>query len=1358
LAVAGLGLLATWACDGSNLFAPDRGLDSTTDVRVPTVSIESPAADPITGLRLSDSLFVRVSVSDDQGVDTVAFTAVAFRGDPDLGTARAVERFQSKLVTFEAGVTDTTLTRFLAPQPGDTARENVYLIVSATDGVGNVGADTVQVALGGPRVALTLADSIEVEEGKTIAFQITANDPRGVKSLSVVASGAFRDTLTKTYESAPTEVSLDTLLVVPAGTSGDVTLTVMAENGLGVKEETADTAALLVVDGTPPVVAIETPSPDSVTGAGLRDSVLVRVRVSDNFGVDSVAFQGFSIRGDAELGTAQAVERYAPKTVALSAVRDTTLIRFLAPLALDVKERVFIVVRAIDGVGKAAADTALVALGGPEVALEATLPDSAASAGDTIALTFTTDDPDGVAQLRVDIAGVDLAPIVRTFDPPDTVVAFDTTLVLPADFTGQVTLTPSATNTLGVSDVGSTVTFDVVDRTNPTVDILQPRAGTLAATPLGDSLEVEVSVSDNVGIDTVEMSVVAFRGDRDLGTDSVVTRYAAKQVALGGAVRDTTVRRFLDPVGDSIKEQGFLIARVVDASGNMTADTTPVFIGGPDVQIQNVKDGQSVQEGLNMSIRLTGKDPLGLVELRLDVTGALDTALIRNFNPAVDTVTVDTTLAIPAGLSGALILTATARNTLDVSGQDGPVTVVIVSGGAGDTIPPVLLQTTTSGERLELQDTVFIELTGSDDSQGSGVAKAGFTVLGISPSRGDTVIRSGQQTFDPPRTGAVAQSFSFEPFNVDSVALPDSLIFEITTYLVDADGNCAAATGSDTTQSFACDTLATGEIVAKDLPGQRLNRTIVSGTTVRLPTGGLILDAVVDTLRRNLLLSNFARNRVEVFRLQQESFLPAIAVGSQPWGLAINTCAPLTPMTGCGDTLIVANSGGTNMSNVYLGPSTGEGPAVEDAGRRFLMPDVVLFDIESALDDLGNRRYNVTILPDPNRRSFSDRPQFIARDSTGRILFSTRVVEALDQVGTIRKAFVPPGLNPADARPEVKMFVRHGELINSPDFTAVTFIDDVDVTRLSGDPNDQIIFTDHELGLPNNTFQSAPDEIATSIADLQGQGSDIFSGTGRWSVDNIGFHDTTYVASSGDGGWVVFGDGASEPFGRVIMYEAATDQISTVVQRFDLITNEGEIIRGIGLNYDGTLGVARGNDGYFFTTDLRIQGQAPLSTAGTGAAAGAVLHPLHANYPSISNNNGTWHPDTHLAFFGTGDHTIDIYDTFTFLRVGRVFIKDIITGPLRASLPFPEDQIAPDGTPFQCAFRTVTDQVGNTIGQAVEIYQGEDFNNPWPADGGAGGTEDRCVVLKLYGTTSAGGVVVVNVRKSDVLREHPSRN
>jgi hypothetical protein len=56
----------------------------------------------------------------------------------------------------------------------------------------------------------------------------------------------------------------------------------------------------------------------------------------------------------------------------------------------------------------------------------------------------------------------------------------------------------------------------------------------------------------------------------------------------------------------------------------------------------------------------------------------------------------------------------------------------------------------------------------------------------------------------------------------------------------------------------------------------------------------------------------------------------------------------------------------------------------------------------------------------------------------------------------------------------------------------------------------------------------------------------------------------------------------------------------------------------------------------------------------------------------------------------------------------------------------------------------------------VEIFAGGDFNTPHPAAGGP--TEDACIVVKLVGITDVGGVVVVDVRKSDVLELHPSRN
>jgi hypothetical protein len=80
-----------------------------------------------------------------------------------------------------------------------------------------------------------------------------------------------------------------------------------------------------------------------------------------------------------------------------------------------------------------------------------------------------------------------------------------------------------------------------------------------------------------------------------------------------------------------------------------------------------------------------------------------------------------------------------------------------------------------------------------------------------------------------------------------------------------------------------------------------------------------------------------------------------------------------------------------------------------------------------------------------------------------------------------------------------------------------------------------------------------------------------------------------------------------------------------------------------------------------------------------------------------------------LSFVGTDDHTIRIIGTDHFLPRGEIAIRDRITGPLRAAEPLPQDNQG-----MTCP------------------------GNP------------ACVVLKLYGVTSAGGVVMVPVRARDI--------
>ena len=94
-------------------------------------------------------------------------------------------------------------------------------------------------------------------------------------------------------------------------------------------------------------------------------------------------------------------------------------------------------------------------------------------------------------------------------------------------------------------------------------------------------------------------------------------------------------------------------------------------------------------------------------------------------------------------------------------------------------------------------------------------------------------------------------------------------------------------------------------------------------------------------------------------------------------------------------------------------------------------------------------------------------------------------------------------------------------------------------------------------GFPNDTISAGPGLIEDVAAQISAAGSDIRWGPGRFSVPNLGFTDTTFVSASGDGGWVLFGEGDVSPVGRLIMFEASRDRVSSVLEVDDIMNNAG---------------------------------------------------------------------------------------------------------------------------------------------------------------------------------------------------------
>lgn len=1097
-------------------------------------------------------------------------------------------------------------------------------------------------------------------------------------------------------------------------------------------------------DTKAPVVSITVPRGDSVSGVALEDSVFVSVHLTDQVGVRTVKFSGFSLRGDPNLGTQEVLTRFVEKTVELKAgVKDTTLSRYLASSGDTIRGTAYVVVEALDSAGNATADTASLWVGGPSVALPGLVDGTIISSGVDLEATITAADPKGVNRLTLSITGAVERDLVKTLGASALSTELDTAVAIPDTAAGPITVVATGRNTLGVVERSAPVQLFIADRKAPATTIILPRSDSLSARPLGDSVLVRVRVTDNFGVRSIRMLGIAERGDKDLGTDEVVTRFVERAITLPAGVKDTTISRYLRATADSTKEMAKIIVVAADSSGNQSSDTVGLVLGGPDVEILDILDGQSIQAGLALTARVRANDPVGIIQVRWVISGAFDTTIVRTISPPRDSIVVDTVITIPETAVGPMQITAVARNALDVSGQDGPLTMLVVATGAGDTISPVLKHSSSAPDRMEIQDSVTVVVTGTD--HGGGVAMVGYTVLGISPTRGDTLIRSDSAVYDPPRTGTVTKIFKFSTFNVDSLSLPDTLIYEITTWMKDAQGNCAASVGVDSLVSLPCASLATGEIVAASRTGQRLTEIVVAGKTVRLPSGGRIMDAAVDTVRRRMFLSNIRTNRLDVFDIGTDRFLNSIGVGSEPWGLAINRA---------GDSLWVANSGGTNLSVVGL---SGPLPLGENDRARLLTPDVGIHTVTLKVSESGAQWTNSDCPTVGGICSFSDRPQFVVVDSLRNLIYSTKTTQAGEggtpagERGTARKGYYTSGMD----RPEVKIFADYARKVEAEDTWTIFHVDGVT------DDAGFLVLQDHVSGFPSlppikgvvdpNDPAGWPEGVRDAMRDA---GSDVVIRGGAVNYEDFMYRDTTYVAASGDGGWVVVGEGAAAPFGRVLTYRAAPGDsipVTSMRQTIDLITNAAEQVRGVGLNHDGSAGVIRGRFAAYFISpeDLRLQGVVSIPSAELGS--GAALHPLHANARSLENLGGDYFPDTHLAFVASGERTIEIIDTWRFTRIGRVYLRDIVTGPLRAVLPFAEDNAG-----LTCGTVPVTNRVGTPIGNAVQLYAGGSFGSPLSQSDAI--TEDRCVVMKLFATTSAGGVVVVDVRKADIFREHPNRN
>jgi hypothetical protein len=752
-------------------------------------------------------------------------------------------------------------------------------------------------------------------------------------------------------------------------------------------------------------------------------------------------------------------------------------------------------------------------------------------------------------------------------------------------------------------DQSSSVAGLVGDRTAPVVTVLKS-----ATTPADTVLSFSVDARDDLGLKTIHVRVV---GPVSAAFDTTFTS-AVTTVTLPYSV---VVKRSV-PVGSLVR----VIADAVDGAANASApDTLSLAVGNvtpPKVSITGPAPGTLFVVGKSGVIALSARSQLKVKAVGFATTGAYRTADSTFLaSPLRDSVAVLDTLVVPDTVkAGVIVVTPFVYDSLGQRADGDPVSYAVQPITAVNSIPVVALGVP---KRVELTDTVHV--TASDPT---GITRLGYEVRTLNGAlvAADSGASSGKLT-------AAESTFTWH-----LSAQPGTQIV-VRAFATNAAGKRAFAR------------LANGADRADTL-------LLVAGMTRALPNGGRLADAIYLPRYDRLYLTNIERNQLEVFSLPDTQFLAPVLVGSRPWGVS---AWPRDRNGTAGDTLLVANSGGTNISYVDLRRGS--------TGRevyRYPLPNIGVCTITTVVSGAGEK------FPQRTCYDFTDRPQFVASTCSGP-----------NDGGPCDDAIVVYSTSATGSQPAP--FPRRGT-VRWENLTT----------------HGSHFFFEHAIGQASGRSDTL--EITRFAA--QGVGSDSVlvpyqswirnarGDSARYSVTvdvtNIAFRDTTFLRNSGNFRRAVIGEGGPVLGSRALEYDASKGMVTDVnigtlgsftfdtpfidrgISRYfdvsDYVVNTAARVLGVAMNFDGELAGIRADSTYIIDPTLRLQGL--MQTTG-GNNAGFDFHPLNTglNSPIASSR---------LAFSASTGPQIEVFDTFCYQKVGTIEVRDPIVGPIKAS-------VRPDG-------------------------------------------------------------------------------
>ena len=471
----------------------------------------------------------------------------------------------------------------------------------------------------------------------------------------------------------------------------------------------------------------------------------------------------------------------------------------------------------------------------------------------------------------------------------------------------------------------------------------------------------------------------------------------------------------------------------------------------------------------------------------------IDTTIIVTYPSPVKSTTMQANILVPANAPPKGVITITPISQ-DVNGQDGSSNPTMVAVRAGAPPAPKVLQLV--GTRIESKDTLFVTATGSN------IAWVGFEALNDSSG---ALIKRDSVAVNNNTPLPYALLLNFSPTVQGKKVRLRSFAYDGGGRL----GYSVRATG----------VAQTGLVPAID------TALVVYGRTYSLPVNrnGSIADLAVDPARGNVFLSNLNYGRLEVWQKSTQAFdATGVVVGSQPWGITMSRTAPT------GDTLYVANSGGTNLSRVYVGAATASGMK-EDLNNRLLTRVSFMFKL-TEVRDVSTGKIRLTVSAPI---TYSDRPQYVEQSSSGRLYVSTKPTAAAP-LGTVRY------MDPSTPAPDERFILAFATPGADPNSWLVANVDNATVTPASATStsNDALTLCDH----PSGTTAAAT--CVTTTSGIQATINALAAAVPQTDVEygvnldesSLGLSDTTFAASSGDGKWISFGEGNTRrAFGRDLL-------------------------------------------------------------------------------------------------------------------------------------------------------------------------------------------------------------------------------